>query len=426
MKGEKAVNQKQKSLTIVVIVVAGLAVTAIGSNPRYIENLAIGGGCGDADGGAELSSDGEIETDAHVWAASGVLAPQVGPAADGDLLELDSGALTVNGTVTASAGVDGVHQFGRARIGYEGTTTDMACFAHEDHMTLTGAGFRQDSDGSTSVNAPSGETVGLYLNYSASDRILLNSTGVSIAKDLLVNGGDIGITGDTDLLGLASGELSINGDVNVHDGGAVIEDTLISNTGTFYDLTLKGDFTSTDVSSLGPYAKVGYTESNSGTGARNQYTPTATVPFHVLTGAKSSISVILTNNGGVSWKLSYRDASGANHSFGSYYSTSWDTTHTAPEEIRGYYIYPGGDSSADTNVELEVASGTLEVDGDVTLGDVSTDTISCTGRFFPRQVNDAGMNSTDGTIGEVVFNTNDRKFYGCTASGTPATWAAFH
>jgi hypothetical protein len=48
------------------------------------------------------------------------------------------------------------------------------------------------------------------------------------------------------------------------------------------------------------------------------------------------------------------------------------------------------------------------------------------GAFFPRQVNDVGMAATDGVIGEIVFNTADTKFYGCTTSGTPATWAAFN
>ena len=46
--------------------------------------------------------------------------------------------------------------------------------------------------------------------------------------------------------------------------------------------------------------------------------------------------------------------------------------------------------------------------------------------FFPRQVNDNAMDATDGTEGEIVYNQDDNKFWGCTVTGTPATWAAFN
>lgn len=48
------------------------------------------------------------------------------------------------------------------------------------------------------------------------------------------------------------------------------------------------------------------------------------------------------------------------------------------------------------------------------------------GAFFPRQVNDADMDATDGTEGEIVYNLADNIFYGCQVTGTPATWAAFN
>lgn len=54
-------------------------------------------------------------------------------------------------------------------------------------------------------------------------------------------------------------------------------------------------------------------------------------------------------------------------------------------------------------------------------------TITCVQPFFVRQVTDAGpMTATNGTEGEIVYNLSNDKFYGCTATGTPATWAAFH
>jgi hypothetical protein len=44
-----------------------------------------------------------------------------------------------------------------------------------------------------------------------------------------------------------------------------------------------------------------------------------------------------------------------------------------------------------------------------------------------RQVNDAGMAATAGKEGmDIVYNQADNKYYGCTVTGSPATWAAFH
>lgn len=72
-------------------------------------------------------------------------------------------------------------------------------------------------------------------------------------------------------------------------------------------------------------------------------------------------------------------------------------------------------------------TGALTANGNVTLGDASTDTITCNGRLIVRAVTDAGpMTATNGTAGEIVRNTSDNKFYGCTATGTPATWAALN
>jgi hypothetical protein len=43
-----------------------------------------------------------------------------------------------------------------------------------------------------------------------------------------------------------------------------------------------------------------------------------------------------------------------------------------------------------------------------------------------RQVNDNGMAATEGKKPEIVFNIDDDTYYGCTTSGSPATWAALH
>lgn len=49
------------------------------------------------------------------------------------------------------------------------------------------------------------------------------------------------------------------------------------------------------------------------------------------------------------------------------------------------------------------------------------------GRLNVGKVTDAGpMTATAGTVGDIVFNTSNSKFYGCTATGSPATWAALN
>lgn len=46
---------------------------------------------------------------------------------------------------------------------------------------------------------------------------------------------------------------------------------------------------------------------------------------------------------------------------------------------------------------------------------------------FLKTVTDAGpMTATNGTQGEVVFNTSNSKAYVCTVTGSPATWAALN
>jgi len=72
----------------------------------------------------------------------------------------------------------------------------------------------------------------------------------------------------------------------------------------------------------------------------------------------------------------------------------------------------------------------------VTAGDGTNETqISATGdvtfagtaRLRLSSVTDAGpMTATNGTAGDIVFNTSDTKAYVCTVTGTPATWAALN
>ena len=68
-------------------------------------------------------------------------------------------------------------------------------------------------------------------------------------------------------------------------------------------------------------------------------------------------------------------------------------------------------------------NGGLSVKGNTTLGDASSDTVQCVGKFLPRQV---ASTSVAGTEGEIVYCTGDKKAYVCTGTGDPATWAALN
>ena len=69
----------------------------------------------------------------------------------------------------------------------------------------------------------------------------------------------------------------------------------------------------------------------------------------------------------------------------------------------------------------------IDSSGNATFGTASTNTFTMTGRMVLRSVTDAGpMTATAGTVAEIVYNTSDSKFYGCTVTGTPATWAALN
>lgn len=102
----------------------------------------------------------------------------------------------------------------------------------------------------------------------------------------------------------------------------------------------------------------------------------------------------------------------------------------------------GDDDTADPTIQfVSDNSGSITWDEDNNyfaigaLGDLTnvcridstgTITFNGTGRFFAPRVDDAGMNATNGTEGEIVFNEDDNIFYGCTTTGSPATWTAFH
>lgn len=90
-----------------------------------------------------------------------------------------------------------------------------------------------------------------------------------------------------------------------------------------------------------------------------------------------------------------------------------------------YMIFAEGSTNR-VGISTSAPSCTLDVAGSCQFGGANTDLLTCLGRLIVRFVDDAGMDESNGSQGEIVFNSNDSKFYGCTVAGSPATWAALN
>lgn len=80
-----------------------------------------------------------------------------------------------SGNIFSTPDEDTASLFGRASIGYDGTNTDRAMFAHRDHATSTAAAFAQEADGDAIINVPTGQTIQFKSN--GSDTVRINSAG---------------------------------------------------------------------------------------------------------------------------------------------------------------------------------------------------------------------------------------------------------
>jgi hypothetical protein len=218
---------------------------------------------------------------------------------------------------------------------------------------------------------------------------------VSLESDLYFKGGgSIGTDTDTDLLEIADDTVTVNGNTGF---GISTPSALMHGQGTLaagptYQLILNGDDLGTDGEGCAIFL-----------GATS------------LTGRGTFLSgerINSSNAHGLAFGVS------ANSS--------------APAE--GMRLTSTGLGINDTtpSYQLDVNGtgrfvGDFRLDADATFGNASTDTLTHNGRTVLRSVSDAGpMTATAGTQCEIVFNTSDSKFYGCTVSGSPATWAALN
>jgi len=90
-----------------------------------------------------------------------------------------SGTFTISGPSTLPMLVmddsDASAQIGRTHIGYDGTNSDMAIFAHQDKATQTNFALRQRATGQTELNAVAGQSISFKI--SSANKAILNSSG---------------------------------------------------------------------------------------------------------------------------------------------------------------------------------------------------------------------------------------------------------
>ena len=119
-----------------------------------------------------------------------------------------SANLTFDGTdLTVSDNEDAKANIGRALVGYDGTNSDYATFAHRDKATSANFALQQRNDGTTLLNTPSGGTIFLRTGG--------NSNALVVAG---ASNSNIGINTGTPLARLHVSASSVESDVLRIDG----------------------------------------------------------------------------------------------------------------------------------------------------------------------------------------------------------------
>jgi hypothetical protein len=170
----------------------------------------------------------------------------IGLTADTNLIQIAANAVTVNGTLTATGVVTGAShsKFGntdihsdRVDVNIHGSGNRYAYIDLYGDDTYTDYGLRliRNNSGANTqshlVHRGTGdlairtvEAAAMIFKTTDTERFKITSAGVcDCAGNLLVNGGNIGIDADTDIIQIASGAVTINGTLGLSAGTTINE-----------------------------------------------------------------------------------------------------------------------------------------------------------------------------------------------------------
>jgi len=339
--------------------------------------------------------------------------PTIGISTDTDLIQLATDEVTVNGDLVIP-------------------TDSLIAQAEDDAIDLalagTGAGIH-------SVLKLNTSTLGAVELGTAITSGFLKSSSSEFFN--LVGGGEASTVFGGGVVGDDYRRILIRADGEIRWGsGTGVVDTFLCRTG-IGELNTNGDFIVDDHTTTGSFNSIG--------SALFGKAGTATLPLHVYENSSSLVNGITIEQDGAGDAPLFFLLSGVERFY-----ISLDNTDNALKFGEGNNAGGGNDLiilDPDDTVRFpkKVRVGDnlsptsqLEVNGISSLGDGGTTnytSISATGtqtfngsaRFQLPNVTDAGpMTATNGTESEVVYNTSDNKAYVCTATGTPATWAALN
>lgn len=114
--------------------------------------------------------------------------------------------LETAGHITSNEDEDQYVVFGRAWVGYDGATTDVAMFGHYDQRGPTTYALGATNAGATRLNAASGQTISLRVNNS--EVASISSTGFGATRFSSIELGD---ASDTTLARSAAGVITVEG-----------------------------------------------------------------------------------------------------------------------------------------------------------------------------------------------------------------------
>ena len=418
-------------LTIMALACAP-AFAQLGANPRYIPEIQIGGGYAETvDGGMDIEKDGDFSTDGD-GVIGGTLAITGAVTMTNDLA-LNGGDLTsTSATVNLSGSGTGVLRLSSntARMLYTGADSYYhvlgdayrGIFRAEAYLASNPRSELQLYSAAGTVSSPSD----VIASNGPQGRIRASHYGGggmrdSAYIDFYTDSGTISATsmpGEIRMLTSADGSIvptlafTINSDQSVVTAAdlrsgddVIVGDDVQGNTGVNLDLVPAsgygvriyedGGTVAAEFNTAGDLALGNYLTCADGIHVRLKPTTGEEIRLYEDGGA---VSLAINTSGGI------------------------DTTGHIVSTVNGSYNL--GSSSFRWNNAYVVSANTQ---GNSTFGDTSTDTNTFVGRMIVRSVTDAGpMTATNGTVAEIVWNTSDSKFYGCSVTGTPATWVALN